>query len=229
MAVEYGELYLRLANSGVDFVTNIVEGVVAALLVLIILSIGYIVARALVFVLKKALLQIKFEKFLAMHGIHDALFGFTATSLLSLLLGLAVMVAFLGIAADVAGVPTLVAIADWAGGYIYSFTQGVVVLAVALIAADYVTDNLTRAKHVPFLNLLGVGIKVFIAYNALVMALPLLIPDVSVELLTTSFQLAIGAIALAVGLGGAIAIGLGFKDAVAEIAKKKKSKFEHWL
>ncbi|OIO20711.1 hypothetical protein COV61_02935 [Candidatus Micrarchaeota archaeon CG11_big_fil_rev_8_21_14_0_20_47_5] len=224
MAVGYGTWYNQLANAGPQFAVNLVDGLVTTLVVLIILSIGYIVTKLLVFALNTALEKIKFEKFLRSHGVHDALLGFTATSLLTLLLGLAVMVSFLGVAAEVVNINVLTTISIWMLSYLPSLVEGVAIIAIALMAADYICDNLGKAEHVPFINALTIAIKVFIAYNALVIALPLVLPNASVALLETTFQLVIGALALGLGLGMAIAIGLGFKDTIADIAKKNKPK-----
>ena len=72
-------------------------------------------------------------------------------------------------------------------------------------------------------------VTLFIAYNALVIAMPLLLPSADPSLLVWSFLVLLGAFAIALGFGAAIAIGLGMKDTVADIAKKHKDKFDRLL
>ncbi len=229
MAVGYDVMAAQLSNVGVEVASNLVFGVVNAIIVLVTLAVGYVIARALIYLLRKALLQIKLEKFLGTHGIHDALMGFTFTSLASVLLGLGVILAFLVFGAGLSGVDALLTMAKGTFDYYVKVVEVIVfLLAPALIISDYLVDNLRRAKHVPFLSALCVAIRVFIVYVAVVGAIKRLMPDATV-LLEDAFRLVVGALALALGLGGAIAIGLGFKDAVSDIAKKKKAKFEHWL
>ena len=59
--------------------------------------------------------------------------------------------------------------------------------------------------------------------------MPLLLPSADPSLLVWSFLVLLSALAIALGFGAAIAIGLGMKDTVADIAKKHKDKFNGLL
>ncbi|MCX8174867.1 MAG: hypothetical protein N3E51_01535 [Candidatus Micrarchaeota archaeon] len=215
---------LQLSASG--FVGNLLQGVVDLAILVLILLVGAFVANLLGMVLKRFLVELRLEKFLESHGIHDALLGFSVTNVAVLLLKLYVMIVFLGIAADIVMVPMLSMLAAQATGYLPSLVQGVIILMAGLIAGDYVTDRMKKSKGVPFANTLAIIVEIFIAYNALVIALPMLLPASDPSLLVWSFLVVLSALALAVGLGAAIAIGLGMKDVVAELAKKHKSKLD---
>lgn len=206
------------------FLSNLLEGVLAFAILVVILLVGMFVANVLGWILKRFLVEIKLEKFLEKHGVHDAFVGFTLSNIAVALLKLYVVVIFVGIAADIVAVPMLYMISVQASGYMPSLVQGVIILLAALMAGDYVTDRMKTAKKVPFANSLAIIIEVFIAYNALVIALPLLLPSADPSLLVTSFLVVLAALAFALSLGSAIALGLGMKDVVGDVAKKHKDK-----
>ena len=219
------ELFMeKLQVNSASFLTNVLEGVFAFAILVVILLIGMFVANILGWLLKHFLQRVRLEKFLEQHGVHDAFVGFTLSSIAVGLLKLYVVVIFLGIAADVVMVPMLYMVASQASGYMPSLVQGVIILLAGLMGGDYVTDKMKTAKKIPFINTIAILVEVFIAYNALVIALPLLLPSADPSLLVTSFLVVLAALAFALSLGAAIAIGFGMKDAVASVAAKHKDK-----
>lgn len=218
-----------LQGSSAGFLATLLEGVFAFCILAIIMFIGFWVADLLGKVLKMFLEKAKLEKFLAQHGVQDAFLGFTLSGIAVVLLKLYVVVAFLGIAADAVKVPILFLLSAQAIGYLPLLVEGLVILLAALMAGDYLTDKIKESKKLPFANTLGILVQLFIAYNALVIALPMLLPSADPSLLVWSFLVLLSAFALAIGLGSAIAIGLGMKDTVADIAKKHKDKFNKLL
>ena len=219
----------QVKTSTFGFAGNLLEGLVAFAVLVIVMMVGLFVANILGKVLREFFARLKFEKFLEGHGVHDAFVGFTFTGIAVALLKLYVLVAFLGIAADIVKVPLLASLAMQAIGYLPSLLQGVIIVMAALMAGDYVTDRMKESKKIPFANSLAILVELFIAYNALVIALPMLLPAADPSLLVWSFLVLLGAFALALGLGLAIAIGLGLKDTVADVAKKHKDKFHKLL
>ncbi|MEM4554471.1 MAG: hypothetical protein QXT25_01310 [Candidatus Anstonellaceae archaeon] len=219
----------KFATGASGFVGNLLEGVAAFAILVVILAIGWGVAYLLGNALKEFFVRIRLEKFLESHGVHDAFLGFTFSGIAVTLLKLYIMVAFLGIAADVVKIGLISTIALQAIGYLPMLLQGVIILMAALMAGDYITDKMKESKKIPFANSLAILVEIFIAYNALVIALPLLLPAADPSLLIWSFLVLLSAFAVAVGLGFAIAIGLGLKDVVAEVAKKHKDKINRLL
>ena len=219
----------QLQASSANFLGSLLSGVFAFCILAAVMLIGIWVANLLGQVLKEFFQRAKLEKFLEGHGVHDAFFGFTLSGIAIILLKLYIVVAFLGIAADMIQMPMLFMIASQAIGYLPSLAQGLVILLAALMAADYLTDKIRENKKLPFANGIGVLVTLFIAYNALVIAMPLLLPSADPSLLVWSFLVMLSAFAIALGFGAAIAIGLGMKDTVAEIAKKNKDKFSKLL
>ena len=219
----------QLQASSANFIASLLSGVFAFCILVAVMLIGIWVANLLGQVLKDFFQRVKLEKFLESHGVHDALFGFTLSGVAIIMLKLYIAVAFLGIAADLIQMPMLFMLAAQAIGYLPLLAQGLVILLAALMAADYLTDKIKDSKKLPFANSIGVLVTLFIAYNALVIAMPLLLPSADPSLLVWSFLVLLSAFAIALGFGAAIAIGLGMKDTVAEIAKKNRDKFSKLL
>ncbi len=215
----FGEV---IGNLSANFLSGLADFVV----VLIFLGIGYIVARFLASLVKRGLYESKLERKLEQKGLHDALAGFSITDILVALVKVATFAVFLGVAADVTNITFLNTIILWFLGYLPRLVEGAVIMVVALLGADYVTDRLKKAKELPFPGTMATLAKIFVGYTALVIALPLLLPGADVQILQTFFTLLVGAFALAIGLGGAIALGLGLKDTVDSVAKERKGEFK---
>ncbi|MCX8195110.1 MAG: hypothetical protein N3G22_03340 [Candidatus Micrarchaeota archaeon] len=227
--MEYSGLLEQFVLSTSNFMRNIIDGFFALAIFLAIIWVGFYVATWIGDLARKFLRGIKLEKFLEEHGIHDSFVGFSFSSILVVVLKVYIVLAFLGIAAEVVRLPFLVSLALQASAYFPMLIQGLAILLAALVAGDYITDKIKESRKIPFANTLAILIEVFIAYNALVIAMPLLLPAADPSLLIYSFLIVLGAFGLALGLGGAIAIGLGLKDVVSEVAKKNKDKFSRLM
>jgi len=227
--MEYFDIVGQVQTGTTGFVGNFLQGVVAFCLFVIIMLAGWYVAGLIGMVLRRFLEEMKVEKFLKEHEVHDAFIGFTFTNISVGLLKLYVLVAFLAIAAGIIQVPVVAYLAAQVIGYLPMLFQGIVILMAGLLAGDYITDRMKMSKKVPFINALAIIVEVFIAYNALVIALPMILPAADPSLLVWSFLIVLGAVGIALGFGTAIALGLGLKDTVSDIAKKHKGKFDSLL
>ncbi len=204
---------------------NFVGGLADFIIVIIFLGIGYVVSKTLSKIVERGLTEMKLEQKLKQKGLHDALVGFKLTEIIRTFVKLASFAVFLGIAADVTRLDFLNNLTWWFLSYLPSLMQGVVIMVVALLGVDYVSDRLAKASDIPFPKLLALVVKIFVGYTALVIALPLMLPGADVSILRTFFVLIVGGFAVAFGLGSAIAIGLGMKDTVASVSKKKEGEF----
>ena len=218
-------LVQRLSNALSSVVESFMFGLADVLVVLLFLILGWVVGNVLVDALKAFFKQIKFKASLKKRGLDKALFGFSVETVLSKFVKLMTYAAFLGIAADVVNLTFLGDIVYWFVGYVPLFVQGAVIITVALLSAGYVAKHLRESK-VAFSNLFAGLLQLLVGYVALVMALPLILPNADVSILSTAFTLFVLALAVALGFGLAIALGLGLKDTVSDIAKKKKSDLE---
>ncbi|MFH0973841.1 MAG: hypothetical protein V1817_03595 [Candidatus Micrarchaeota archaeon] len=215
----------RLADAFAKIGENFVSGLADFIVVLLFLAIGWIVAKFLCYFMNKFLESVGLEKWIKKKGMDTALLGFTVTGVLDTFLKLVTIAIFLGIAADVARLGFLLELVTWFVSYVPLLLQGATILVLALLAGDYVTDRIKESKA-PFARSLGMAFEVFVIYTALVMALPLILPNADVDILKTAFILIVGGVVFAFSIGAAIAIGLGAKDSVAKLAKKKESDLE---
>lgn len=212
----------NLSNAVGQITSNFVAGLADFVVVVIFLAIGYLVARFLASIVKRGLHEIRLEKKLEEKGMHDALAGFTVSGIIVTFVKITTFAVFLGIAADVTRLTFLNTLIYWFIGYIPSLVQGVIIVVAALLGADYVADRIRKAREVPFANMLAMLGKVFVGYTAAVIAIPLILPGADVSILKTFFVLMVAAFAVAVGFGSAIALGLGLKDVVRDVGKKKE-------
>ena len=222
--ITYDSLQAVLSQSGAAVVGNLVYGVAAFAVMVVILAIGYAVAWVIGKAIGEFSKQIKIEKFMEQHGVHDSLLGFNLTGITIAPAKFWVLVIFLGIAAEITSVRLIMDLSTMATSYVPSLVEGIAILVFGLIVGDYVTDKLKTMKKIPFVNAIAMALEIFIIYNAAVIALPLVLPSANPEMLSTSFNIVLAAFCFSVGLGAAIAIGLGLKDAVSDVAKKNKDK-----
>jgi hypothetical protein len=219
----------KLAGALGTITANFISGIADFVVILIFLGIGYLVARFFASVVKRGLREMRLERKLEEKGMHDALAGFTVSGIIATFVKIATFAIFLGIAADVTRLTFLNQLIYWFIGYLPSLMQGVIILVVALLGVDYVTDRLRKARDIPFINLMTMLAKVFVGYTAAVIAIPLILPGADVSILKTFFVLLVAAFAVAVGFGAAIALGLGLKDVVRDVGKKKEKDIQKLL
>lgn len=227
--MDYTQTITVLQTSTTGLVGHLLEGVFAFGIFVFIFAVGMFIAKVLGDILRRFCKEAAVEKLLQEHGVHDAFLGFTFTNIAVTLLKLYILVIFVGIAADVVKVPMLYLLSAQAAAYMPMLVQGIIILLIGLMVADYLTDRMKTAKGVPFANTFAILVEVFIVYNVLVIVMPMLLPAVDPSLLSWSFLVVLTALCLSAGLGFAIAIGLGLKDSVAYIAKKHSNKIEKLL
>ena len=110
--------------------------------------------------------------------------------------------------------------------YIPNLAKGITIIIAALLLGDYITDRIKASRITPFAKTIGTLVELVIAYIGAVIALPLILPGVSTFLLTVTYVAVLATIVLVIGIGGGIALGLGAKDTIRQIAKKKQKEIE---
>lgn len=215
----------RFADSLSKVTQDFVVGLAGLIVVLAFMFVAWLVTKLLIKILHTFLESVHLEEKLKEKGVDDALLGFSVTKVLTLFVKILTYAAFLGMAADVVNLKYLTTLVNWFIGYVPLLIQGAVIMVLAMLAGDYVTDKI-KAASFPFAKMIGMLLEVFIIYSALVIALPLLLPSADVEILRSTFLLVVGAFAVAFGAGMAIAIGLGMKDTVSDIASRRKKELE---
>lgn len=213
----------ELAKTFAGMAVQFIDGLWAALIIVLYLVLGWFVAWVINRLLASAFHAFKFEEKLKAKGLHDALFGIKFTGMVHSIIKIYIVALFLGAAAARVQLGLVTDAIIWFAGYMPSLVRGLIVLVAALFAADYVKEKMKGAR---FANTIALLIKIFVGYTALVIALPFLLPGADTEILKTAFTLVVSSVAVAVGLGVGIALGWGLKDTVSDVAKKKKKLIE---
>ena len=111
-------------------------------------------------------------------------------------------------------------------GFLYYIPQailGLLVLLFSLVIGDFASANIKKEK-LEFASFLGLGVEILIIFFGLVFALPYLFGQQntytfmeSLKVMTESFKY----LMMGVALGVAFEVGLGLKDSIKDIKKKK--------
>ncbi|RLG21209.1 hypothetical protein DRN74_02995 [Candidatus Micrarchaeota archaeon] len=226
MASLGASIFASLPEPLYSLAVDAVDALVAILVVAVFFIVGYAVAKVINYIIEKLFKELKVEQLLAAHGIKRIIGDFTFTRLVTFLVNVFVILAFLGAAADYVQIAVLAEILVGIVAYIPSLVEGMLVILVAILLADYIGALITKTKELPFTGVIAVIIQIFFAYIALVLALPLILPGVDVTILTRAFELFFGAAAIAFGVGLALAFGYGLKDAIASAARKHQAFFD---
>jgi len=211
-----------VANS---LLLNAVDALLAVVVIAVVAVAGWLVAVILNKIIVKALEAAKFEEHLSKIELTKALRGFTATGIITAVVKVYVLLAFLGAGAAVIQLDFLSAIMMDIISYIPMLVQGVLII-IGAIAFMYYVDKLIGKMSTVFAKPLSIGAKVLMTYVALVIALPLVLPNVDTAVLTMILTYGVLAIVVAFGLGLGLAIGLGLKEPIAIAGKKNQVLFD---
>jgi len=223
LSILAGELSKLFAT----MIGQVLSAIIAVIVVLVFLAIGYIVAKIVNWIVKYFLVNIKLEDEIKKRNLQNALLGFSITQIVTTILSVYILFAFLGGAADVININFFTNLIYSFLNYIPSLVQGLIVIAAILFIAAYI-DNTINKGEIILSRQIGLGIKVFLAYVSLIIALPLILPGVGekITVLERLLELFISALIIMVGLGGGLAIGLGVKDSIARAADKHQGMFD---
>jgi hypothetical protein len=220
------QVYEKISDSLIKFAGQATDAILAILVILIFFAIGFIIAIIIGKIVEKIIKTSKIEKTLTRKE-EFVVAGFPITDIVTFLIKVFVIFAFLGAATEIVQLGFITNVIAWITGYLPRLVEGVVVILGALILSDYVVKIIRKSKDIPVVNLTALVVQIFIAYVALVIALPLILPSVDVTILTQAFIWFVGACAIAIGVGLGIAMGLGLREPIAEAAKKHKATFEY--
>lgn len=208
----------KALNSGFDALT-------AAILFGVFLILGLLAAKILNSIIKKLLLKGELEERIIAKNLQGALLGFTVTRIVTVLVKLYVVLAFLGAAANIAGIAFFTSLITGLISYLASLSQGIIIISALLFIATYLTNTFKDGKFI-FARQIALAVKATIAYIGLILALPLILPNATVSVLANLLLLAGSAVVVAFGLGVGLALGLGLKDAVSKAATKNQALFD---
>src|ERR671918_2743371 len=182
---------------------------------IVILIIGYIVAKVLRAVVGRVLQGIGFDRWMERGGIKQffdrAETNQTPVSILGALVFWFVFIIAITMAADALGIPQVSAVLGQLIAYIPSIIAAVLILILAALLANFVSGIVRGAT--------GSGLLASVAqYAIIVYAVFAAITElgIAVELTAPTFLIVLGAVAL----GAAIAFGLGGREVAQDILQK---------
>ncbi|MBS3060863.1 MAG: hypothetical protein J4432_05150 [DPANN group archaeon] len=223
------QTFSKLTETLSSFIAQLVNALISVVVIAVFLVLGYFVAWVVNQVIIRVFEQIEVEKRIRRQKLDRVLLGFTLTGITTALVKIFVVLAFLGTATEVVNLGLFTDLIKLAVIYVPTLIQGVAILVVGLLFSDYIARLIKRSSSMPITNMVAAVVQLFVAYIALVIALPLILPGVKVAILERAFELFIGAAAVAIGFGLAIAFGLGLKDSIAAAAKKNQRVFDNFF
>lgn len=206
--------------------------IVAVLAVLVFFGVGYLIARVINMVVRHFLERIKLEEFIAERNLSKALFGFTVTKIVTIYIKLYVVLASLGFGIALAESLTEMTIPFLSQYVIVPFisylgilAQGIVIIVAALFIASYIANTIRESKMLMGRQL-AVALQLLIAYIALILALPSILPNIDPTIFLKLLEYFMLALIFAFGLGTGLAFGLGLKDPISKAATKNQKIFD---
>lgn len=191
---------------------NIIPNVVLASIVLVI---GYVVGKVVASVVEQILVKMRIDKIVNSHSILRIKMSHVFGTLTKWTL----YVIFIQQATLVLGLSALIGIVDKVVALIPGLVGAAIVLLAAYAIAIYMQNRVIGAEQI-YSDLLGKMLFFLIIYVGIATALPLV--KIPTELINQILLVIIASI----GAGVAIALGLGLKDTVAELAKMYVSKYK---
>src|SRR5215208_2768486 len=199
---------LNVLNTFLSYIPQLIGAIV-------ILIIGFLVARALQAVVSRLLQSIGFNQWMERGGIKQffdqAQTRETPASVLGKLVFWFVFIIALVMAADALGIPQVSAVLAQLVAYIPRVIAAILILILAALLANFLSSVVRGATGSDILaNIARYAIIVYAVFAAITQL------GIAVELTAPTFLIVLGAVALAV----AIAFGIGGTDVAREILQK---------
>jgi hypothetical protein len=208
-----GEIVSVLTGLGTDAIAFLPNLVTAVVLLVIGLIVGKIIGR----IVKEVLVRVKLDYYVT--ETHKPVISLS--DLFGLITRWWIYLAFISAALsrEVLGIPAL---ANWMAeitGFIPNVIGAAVIVVVGYVIGEYIKGQMKKTNKI-YAALVGKVLFFFILYVAVALALPIL--GIPATLVNNILLIIIGS----VGLGVAIALGLGLRDAVQDISKRYVKKLK---
>ena len=202
---QLNNLFTNFANNVVDYFPNLIGAI-------IILLVGYITGKVLGIIIKKLAETLHVDKYVKLKG-------FKLSNLLRLAGEWIIYLVFIQSAAQYLGISPLAAFVNEIVYFIPSAVGAAIIVVVGYLLGNFFEEQI-RGSEGLYKEVIGKLVNFFTVYVAIALALPFL--GVNPALVNNILLVIIGS----VGLGVAIALGLGLKDIVAREAEKYIGEFE---
>jgi hypothetical protein len=209
MALEL-ELLTQPLESVLDSAITILPGLAASIILLLIgWAIGSIIGR----VAKEIMLRFKIDQYISKKGAMIKL-----SDIFPLMFQWIMYLVFIKAAVEALGIQALIEFVGMILNFIPGLLGAIIVVIVGYAIAGYIQKGIEKSK-IAYSDIMGNVIFWLTVYVSFAIALPLV--NIDATLINNLLLISVGSI----GVGLAIAIGLGLKDIIAIIAKRKLRKF----
>ncbi len=192
----------RLWESTVNFMPNLVGA-------LILLAIGWVVGTIVGRITREILRRLKVDEYIT----RSRRPFFRVSDIFKVIVEWSIYLAFIQAAVGVLGIGPLESFFEGILAFIPGLIKAIITIIVGYAIANYVSSKIKESK-VSYSDLLGSTLFFLIVYVSVALALP----SIGIDPFIVNAILLV--ILGTVGIGLAIAIGLGLKDVVAKAAKK---------
>lgn len=183
------------------FVPNLIGAI-------IVLIIGFIVGKVLGLVVREILIRTGVDRYLK----KEEHIKFKASSVFDVITRWSIYTVAFVAASDILNIPALTRVMTEIVFFIPQLIGAIIVILVSYGLAIYVKDEILSAKTI-YADLLGKVVFFLIIYLGIAIALPII--QIETQLIGNLLLIMVGA----VGVGMAIALGLGLQDIIKEMAK----------
>jgi hypothetical protein len=177
---------------------------------LVLLLIGWVVGSVVGRIVKEVIKRLKIDDLI----LKTKKPLFKISSIFSVIFSWAIYILFIQAAVGILGVPVIVDALGEILAFIPGLAKAIIVGIAGYAIAEYVRNNVEKSK-ITYSKLFANILFFLIIYITIATALPLVGID------ATLINAVLLILVASFGIGMAIAIGLGMKDTVAKIAKKK--------
>ncbi len=199
---------LSVLENLVGSFVNLVPSLLGALVLLLL---GWLVGRAVSTILHKILRKLRVDNYFKLErGPH-------ITGIFSTAIKWVIYLAFISAAVEVMGIASLSVYFNGLLELIMGLLGGVIVILVAYLIARYIQKHVKAMKS-EYSGLVSQLIFLFVMVISISIAFD--IADIPNDLINTIIVI----IVASVGLGFALALGLGLRDTIARLAKKYEKK-----
>lgn len=212
MTIPLADVLENFVSATINYIPNVISAI-------ILLIIGLIVGKVVGRIVKEVLVRIKLDKYL----MGEKKMPISITNILSVIVRWWIYLAFItaAVSKEILGIETL---ANWMttiNNFIPKVVGAALIIIVGYILGEYIKEQINKTKTI-YANLVGKVMFFLILYVAVAIALPIL--GIPAGLVSNILLVIIGSL----GLGVAIALGLGLKDVVRDVAKQylKTKKFK---
>jgi hypothetical protein len=198
------DILANLLTGTAEFLPNLISAI-------ILLVIGLVVGKIVGRIVKEALERAKIDYYV--HEKRKPVFSLS--SLFSVITRWWIYLAFItaALSREVLGITSLAIWIAEINAFIPRVVGAALILVAGYILGEYIKEHFKKTERV-WASLVGKITFFFIIYVAIALALPIL--GISATLVNNILLVIVGSI----GLGLAIALGLGMKDAVSDISRR---------